>query len=263
MRRLFCPLVVATALCCFGPAMADAVAPVLARQSVRFLSVSDPPAAVDGEFQWLDRKDMPAVRPGVVICHSDPSHGGSMDDRVVQALAPRLAGAGMVVLRFNFRAPTEHGGASDAVSTACQDARGALSCLRGNPMVDAGRVCLVGHSFGAIAALRVTVEAKPRVAAYVGVSFPLGEGEVSLSPYSFVRHARSPLLFVSGNADRASSLSNLRRLTALTGVKAEFLSLVGADHWFSSDEALGELGTQVSAYLRAQLAAVAPVSASP
>ncbi len=263
MRWILRPLTVAIALNTLMPVLGASDGPLLARQAVRFSSAGELPVLLNGEFIWLDRPDLPAVRPGVAICHSDPYCGGSMDDRLVQALASRLACAGMVVLRFNYRLPGDQNRASDSVAAATEDILGALNCLRGNPMVDDARVCLVGHSFGAVVALRATVQAKPKVLAYVGVGFPLADHEVSLSAYSFVRHARSSLLFVSGDADTSSSLLNLKRLTALTGVKAEFVSLVGADHWFSADPVLDELGIHVSAYLRAQVAAVAPTSLSP
>lgn len=263
MRWILRPLTVGMALNSLISVLWASDGPLLARQAVRFSSASELPVLLDGEFIWLDRPDLPSVRPGVVICHSDPYCGGSMDDRLVQALASRLAGAGMVVLRFNYRLRGDQNPASDAVAVATEDTLGALNCLRGNPMVDDARVCLVGHSFGAVVALRAAVQAKQRVLAYVGVGFPLADHEVSLSAHSFVRHARSSLLFVSGDADTSSSLPNLKRLTALTGVRAEFVSLAGADHWFSSDPLLDELGIHVSAYLRAQVAAVAPTCLSP
>lgn len=251
------------ALGVLAPVVAEPDTTPFKRQAVTFRSAGDAPASLSGELQWLDRPDMPQVRPGAIVCHPDPAGGGSMGDRVVWALAQRLAGAGLVVLCFNFR-PLEHAASqTDRLEQAARDCLGALGWLRRTPLVDPDRVCLVGYSFGAVAALQAAVRTEPRARAYVGVAFPLPEGQISLSPYSFVRHARGPLLFVGGDQDPLSNLDLIRRLTKLTGVQAQFAVVAGADHLFTGDQALDALGVEVSSFVRSHVVTTSAANQAP
>jgi alpha/beta superfamily hydrolase len=224
-------------------------------ERIRFPSAGEYPVPLEGELQWLARADMPLRRAGVVVCHPDPRYGGTMDNRVVRSLADQLVGAGMAVLRFNFRGVGESQGEFGGGLPEVSDCLGAITWLGRHETVDATRVGVVGYSFGAVVGLHALVQAKSAAKAFVGVGFPLTAAEKSLSPYGFVREAKRPLLFASGDADDMSSLDSIRRLTALTGVEAEFCAVAGADHLFSDDASLGALDALVSSFMRAHLSA--------
>jgi alpha/beta superfamily hydrolase len=102
---------------------------------------------------------------GVAICHPHPLHGGDRHHPVVTALFERATGAGMVAVRFDFRA--EH----DGGDRERLDLRAALDHLAEHtdrPLAAAG------YSFGAVVALRTD---HPRRVAVVAVAPPLGTME--------------------------------------------------------------------------------------
>jgi len=95
-----------------------------------------------------------ARAPAVLMCH------GFMGDRIEShfifvKMARRLANAGYIVMRFDFRGSGESEGEFSDVTIPAEvdDARVALAWLRGQPEVDPKRVSLLGLSLGgAIAA---------------------------------------------------------------------------------------------------------------
>ena len=105
-----------------------------------------------------------------VVCHAHPLHGGMMHFKAVFRAAKALQGAGLAVLRFNFRGVGRSEGAHDDGIGEQDDARAALSELErrfpGAPLV------LGGFSFGSVVALRVAAR-DARVRAVFALGFPL------------------------------------------------------------------------------------------
>lgn len=110
----------------------------------------------------------------VLICPPHPFLGGDMDNNVVVALTQALAGAGLPVLRFNYRGIGQSSSSRDlapdqqqfwAASTCpdyedeiridCQDAFSALSKL----LPEATRCAVIGYSFGCLPALEIAMRA--------------------------------------------------------------------------------------------------------
>lgn len=98
----------------------------------------------------LESRHQPA-EPGrgiqAVLCHPHPQYGGTMDDPVVDCLARTLLGAGIGVLRFNFRGVGGSPGRFDEGVGETDDLLAAVSWLREtfpNEAIWAG-----GYSFGA------------------------------------------------------------------------------------------------------------------
>jgi alpha/beta superfamily hydrolase len=98
---------------------------------------------------------------GAVVCHPHPAYGGDRHNAVVDRIFRTLAGAGMTVLRFDFRPGTEQ----EDIGACVEQVAGHVGPAR--------PLWLVGYSFGADMALAVGDE---RVAGWVAVAPPLHFG---------------------------------------------------------------------------------------
>ena len=112
--------------------------------------------------------DLQAPRGTAVICHPNPTQGGTMDNKVVQTLARAFVQLGYQVVRFNFRGIGQSGGGWDEGRGEVDDALAVVAHFRqpGLPLV------LGGFSFGGYvasrAAQRLEDEAAPERLVLVG-----------------------------------------------------------------------------------------------
>jgi uncharacterized protein len=90
--------------------------------------------------------DLPAAEPlgTALICHPNPTQGGTMDNKVVQTLARAFLQLGWRAVRFNFRGIGASEGGWDEGRGEIDDALAVLTALRapGEPLI------LAGFSFG-------------------------------------------------------------------------------------------------------------------
>jgi len=109
-----------------------------------------------------------APRGLALICHPNPSQGGTMDNKVVLTLARAFVQLGYRAVRFNFRGIGASAGAWDEGRGEIDDALAVLAAVRepGELLV------LAGFSFGGYiasqAALRLPADQKPQRMALVG-----------------------------------------------------------------------------------------------
>jgi hypothetical protein len=109
-----------------------------------------------------------APRGMVLVCHPNPSQGGTMDNKVVQTMARAFVQLGFRVVRFNFRGIGASAGTWDEGRGEIDDAMAVLAGVRepGEALV------LAGFSFGGYiasqAALRLPDDQKPQRMALVG-----------------------------------------------------------------------------------------------
>ena len=112
--------------------------------------------------------DLQAPRGTAVICHPNPTQGGTMDNKVVQTLARAFVQLGYQVVRFNFRGIGQSAGVWDEGRGEVDDALAVIAHFRqtGLPLV------LGGFSFGGYvasrAALQLTGDAAPERLVLVG-----------------------------------------------------------------------------------------------
>jgi alpha/beta superfamily hydrolase len=140
--------------------------------------------------------------PAIVLCHPQPA-SSDMNDGLIVALARRLAEAGMVALRFNFRGVGKSQGQQTDGRLEPLDLAGAIDCALAQPGVNPAKVCVVGHGFGAyIALLYAPFDA--RIRTLVAISLPLFRA-ASGFPKAFER----PKLFVTGEFDEVCPLYKL------------------------------------------------------
>lgn len=109
-----------------------------------------------------------ALRGVAVICHPNPTQGGTLDNKVVQTLARAFVHLGYRAVRFNFRGIGRSQGAWDEGRGEVDDALAVMAALR-EPQLP---LALAGFSFGGYvasqAALRLPAEAPAERLALVG-----------------------------------------------------------------------------------------------
>lgn len=90
------------------------------------------------------------LRGVVVICHPNPTQGGTMDNKVVQTLARAFVQLGYRAVRFNFRGIGASAGVWDEGRGEVDDALAVIAALR-EPALP---LALAGFSFGGYVASR-------------------------------------------------------------------------------------------------------------
>ena len=168
----------------------------------------------------LDRPAGADARGLALICHPNPTQGGTMDNKVVTTIARALVQRGWRVVRFDYRGVRESAGAWDEGRGEVDDALAVIAAHRGagEPLV------LGGFSFGgyvaASAAARLPDAGKAR-------------SMVLVAP-STVKHEAPPViedtLLIHGEADDVVPLS-----ASMDWARPQALPVVvvpGAGHFF-------------------------------
>jgi len=169
------------------------------------------------------RGDIPCLyhagRPGAgaIICVG--GFDGGFDgpaDRIYATLAEDLLKDGISSLRLSYRVRSSPGNLEEAV----HDVLAGVSFLTGE---GAGRIGLVGHSFGAAVGISVAA-LSPEVSAVVTMSTQTAG--TALAP----RVAPRPLLLIHGEEDRRLPPDCSRYVYGIAGEPKELVILPGARH---------------------------------
>jgi uncharacterized protein len=121
-------------------------------------------ALIDGPAGALEVvANVPETAPvGIaLIAHPLPTHGGTLDNKVVQTLAKTFFALGYASVRFNFRGVGESAGAFDEGVGETEDAMAALAHAH-REFGEALPVVLAGFSFGTYVQTRVAERATPQ-----------------------------------------------------------------------------------------------------
>jgi len=140
--------------------------------------------------------------PVIILCHPQPA-SSDMQDPLTVALAKRLAQEGMLALRFNFRGVGKSQGQPTDGRMEPLDLAGALDVALAQPGINPGKVCVIGHGFGAY----ITFLYAPfdnRIRTVVAVSLPLFR-----ATNGFPRPFERPKLFITGEFDEICPLYKL------------------------------------------------------
>jgi alpha/beta superfamily hydrolase len=189
-------------------------------RTITFYNRGQPSFLLEGRLHEPARVER---APVIVLCHPQPA-SSDMHDVLTASLARKLADAGMVALRFNFRgAGTSQGQQTDGRLEPL-DLAGAIDAVLTRPGVNPLKVCVIGHSFGAYIAL-LYAPFDPRVRTLVAISLPLFRA-ASGFPKPFER----PKLFITGEFDEICPLYKLEpfveQQTGPKGIKV----ITGARH---------------------------------
>jgi len=177
----------------------------------------------------------------VVIAHPLPTHGGTMRNPLVAAVARACASRGWYALRFNFRSVGNSAGEWTGGQQEPHDIAAAVEHARRlAPDLPIG---LVGYSFGALMALRWIADGG-RPTAYALVGLPLRS--VSLAPQDLPPIPAGAFV-VAAERDQFGSAAELRR--ALVDVR--IAEVRGVDHFFVGKR--DEVARLVTDHLAAEL----------
>jgi len=113
--------------------------------------VIDGPA---GPLEIVYNVPQAAPRGLALVAHPLPTHGGTLDNKVVQTLAKTFYALGYVAARFNFRGVGKSAGTFDEGEGETQDALAALAHAQSDFGADLP-VVLAGFSFGSYVQTRV------------------------------------------------------------------------------------------------------------
>jgi alpha/beta superfamily hydrolase len=195
-------------------------------QPITFYSKGQPALLLEGTVHTPQKVEN---APLVILCHPQPA-SSNMHDPLLVSLARSLAGAGMIVLRFNFRGVGRSQGQQTDGRLEPLDLAGAIDAGLGQPAVNPNKICVVGHAFGAYITL-LYAPFDTRIRTIVAVSFPLFR-----AANGFPRQFERPKLFVTGEFDEICPLYKLEPFvesqTGPKGVKV----IVGARHLMSGYE---------------------------
>ena len=126
-----------------------------------------------------------------VICHPHPLYGGTMDNKVVWALARAFQQLGAPVIRFNFRGVGRSAGAHDEGRGETADTLAVAAW--GRRRWPQAALWLAGFSFGGAIAVRAAEATRPQ--RLVAVAPGINKTDVSDTPPA------CPWLIVQGDAD--------------------------------------------------------------
>ena len=183
------------------------------------------------------------LHPGVVICHANPAAGGSMDMKLMVAIESALSEQGMATLRYNSRGIGNSGGSVSQApgklivapegTAETTDIGAALAFLGMQEGVDASRLALVGHSFGAriILAFLASNPEEADIRAIVCIGLPVAWRD--LSDYGQWPH---PKLFVTGEKDDFCPPDHLAEFVAGLPEPATIVTLRNTGHFFEGRE---------------------------
>jgi len=168
----------------------------------------------------------------VVLAHPLPTHGGTMRNPVVAAIARAVAHRGMLALRFNFRGTGESGGRWTGGAEEPEDVADAVAHARalapGLPLA----VC--GYSFGAVMTLR-WLEQGGRADDVALVGLPLLAVAFAPQPLPPVPDG---VFVVAAERDQFGPAADVR----LALPRVEVAEVPGVDHFFEgARDAVGAL----------------------
>jgi uncharacterized protein len=160
-------------------------------------------------------------------------HGASTDMRHanLQAIAERMADAGIATFRYNFPY-SEHGRGRDSQGVCTATVRSAVAAARGAALdlpLLAG-----GHSFGGrMTSTAASESALDGVRGLVFFAFPLHQpGKPDTKRADHLGKVTVPMLFLSGTRDELAELDLLRPVCTQLGDRATLHLLDTADHGF-------------------------------
>lgn len=206
-----------------------------------------PSVMLSGEAGRLEGKYIhnSSVRaPLAVVLHPNSLQGGTMNNKVVQALYKAFIKAGCSTLRFNFRGVGLSEGSYGNGVGELADAMTALNWLQ---KINPGerKIFIAGYSFGALIGMQLLMR-RPELKGFVSVCPP-----ANVYDFSFLAPCPVSGMIINGEDDVVCPVEHVEKLvdklSAQKGLEIKYEVLQDCGHTF--DDKLDELQISVVNYV--------------
>jgi uncharacterized protein len=192
----------------------------VAERTIQFHSKGQPSFLLEGV---VHSPKQPEQAPIIILCHPQPA-SSDMNDSLTISLARSLAEDGMIALRYNFRGVGHSQGHQTDGRLEPLDLAGAIDAGLTQPGVNPGKLCVIGHGFGAYIAL-LYAPFDVRIRTLVSISLPLFR-----AASGFPRPFERPKLFVTAEFDELCPLYKLEPFVEEQPGPKGIKVIVGARH---------------------------------
>jgi alpha/beta superfamily hydrolase len=189
-----------------------------------------------------------------MILHPHPQAGGTMNDRITQAMYKTFVRRGFATLRFNFRSVGRSQGVFDNGIGELSDAASALDWVQSiHP--EAQTTWIAGYSFGAWIGMQLLMR-RPEVRGFISVSPP-----ANMYDFNFLAPCPSSGIIIQGVNDEVVTPSAVQKLVDKLRTQKHITihhdEIPRANHFYENEMDL--LMASVDNYLDMRLAPDSPI----
>ncbi|MBK8374655.1 alpha/beta hydrolase [Sphingorhabdus sp.] len=167
-----------------------------------------PAIAIPGPEGRIEARFSPPPRPRApvaMILHPHPQAGGTMNDRITQAMYKTFVARGFATIRFNFRGVGRSEGEFDNGIGELSDAAAALDWVQAfHP--EASTTWIAGFSFGAWIGMQLLMR-RPEIRGFISVSPP-----ANMYDFSFLAPCPSSGIIIHGAGDEIVAPNAVQKL---------------------------------------------------
>ena len=189
-----------------------------------------------------------------MILHPHPQGGGTMNERITQALYKDFAARGFAVLRFNFRGVGRSQGSFDNGIGELSDAAAALDWVQ-TVHPEAQVTWIAGVSFGALIGMQLMMR-RPEIRGFISIAPP-----ANMYDFSFLAPCPASGIMIQGAADTVVTPSAVQKLVDKLRTQKHITihhdEIPRANHFFEHE--FDELMRSVDNYLNFRLNPDCPI----
>ena len=209
-----------------------------------------PEGRLEGRFSPGPRPRAPVA----MILHPHPQAGGTMNERITQALFKTFQRRGFATLRFNFRGVGRSEGTFDQGVGELSDAASALDWVQSiHP--EAETTWVAGASFGAWIGMQLLMR-RPEVRGFISIAPP-----ASMYDFTFLAPCPASGIIIQGAADEVATPSGTQKLVDKLRTQKHITihheEIPRANHFFAHE--MDELMAVVDNYLDMRLDPNCPI----
>ena len=209
-----------------------------------------PEGRLEGRFSPGPRPRAPVA----MILHPHPSAGGTMNERITQALFKTFQRRGFATLRFNFRGVGKSEGEFDQGVGELSDAASALDWVQ-SIHAEAEQTWVAGASFGAWIGMQLLMR-RPEVRGFISIAPP-----ASMYDFTFLAPCPASGIIIQGAADEVATPSGTQKLVDKLRTQKHITihheEIPRANHFFVHE--MDELMASVDNYLDFRLDRACPI----
>ena len=186
----------------------------------------------------------PKRAPVALILHPHPLGGGTMNNRIVQALYQDFVRRGFAVLRFNFRGVGKSQGVFDNAVGELSDAASALDWVQ-QVHPEASQTWVAGFSFGALIGMQLLMR-RPEIRGFISIAPP-----ANMYDFTFLAPCPASGILIQGTGDEVATPIATQKLVDKLRTQKHITihhdEIKGANHFFENE--MTELMASVDKYL--------------